>query len=212
MSWVRRYRDMMQNEEVLQELQSVYDFLRCANEQKRKSDAIFVFGHIDARIAAHAASLWHQGIAPRIIVTGKGRKSITGFDTEADFFASVIAENGVPESAVLRERKSLNTLENVIFGMDACHASGFFPTSLTLCAFPGLLRRSRATFAKQFPTIITSCSGPVIPLEEFVRDRIVRLLAEFNRFDEYEKKGDIARVAVPVEIKKNVTHIRALLT
>ncbi len=79
-----------------------------------KADAIFVFGNRSrAPLAEKAASIYHDGLAPRIIVSG----GVYGeFDkTEAIDITDRLVELGVPRDIILVENKAHNTGENVIF-------------------------------------------------------------------------------------------------
>ena len=64
-----------------------------------------------------AARLYHRGVAPRIIVTGgvysPGEK--TELISETAAMRMFLGDLGVPQSAIVEESKSLNTLENVAF-------------------------------------------------------------------------------------------------
>ncbi|KKR09717.1 MAG: hypothetical protein UT39_C0029G0006 [Candidatus Woesebacteria bacterium GW2011_GWA1_39_21] len=188
------------------------DFLTESTSENELSviDAIFVFGHYDPRIAFHAAHLYKIGKAKKIILSGKGRDKIpNGFITEADFYASLIKKEGVPQSVLILEKESTNTLENVQFGIKTCDKSRFFPKSLILCAVPPLLRRSCATFRKQYPSIIVCGSEPKISGEEYITEsRLRRIVAEFDRLKEYADKGDIIDVQIPEKVANALQEIR----
>lgn len=196
------------------ELRIVLDFLVESVPENilPQTDGIFVFGHYEPMIAHHAAKLWKRGGVRHIVISGKGRDKIpAGFETEADFYASVLEFAGVPKEALIFEKRATNTLENVIFGMDACRKAGFFPKSLLIVAVPPLLRRSCATFRKQFPDINVFGSAFPIPENWYEPRRILRLLAEFDRLDEYAKKGDIVSVKIPEEVSSAAKKIRTQL-
>ncbi len=172
-------------------------------------DAIFVFGHYEPKVAHHAAKLYQKGKAPYIIISGKGRDAIPeGFGTEADFYASLVESDGVPKQALILEKQSTNSLENVLLGIAACQEMGIHPKSLILCAMPPLLRRSCATFRKQFPEITVYGSAFPMPKEWFTARRIDRLLGELERLDDYVKKGDIVKVEIPHEVRSSAETIR----
>jgi len=65
----------------------------------------------------HAARLFHRGLAPRIIVSGGSFLVATGqappTQTEALAMRQFLVALGVPESAIVMEGKSLNTIENM---------------------------------------------------------------------------------------------------
>jgi uncharacterized SAM-binding protein YcdF (DUF218 family) len=197
-------------EQIETSFKKVLDFLADQTPKGKlpKADAIFVFGHTDPRIAEHAVHLYKSKKAKMIILTGKGRKDIPNFESEANYYASLIENDGIPKSSLILENLSMNSLENVLFGMKACHDNNFHPKSLIIVAVPPLLRRSRATFEKQFPKIKIYSNGPDIPLEEYLQ-HTERILGEFDRFDEYSKKGDIASVKVPQSVQDEVQSIKS---
>jgi uncharacterized SAM-binding protein YcdF (DUF218 family) len=64
----------------------------------------------------HAARLYKQGVAPKIIVSGGdvlGRSGGVSFDTEANAMAQFLTDLGVPASAIVSEAQSVNTRENI---------------------------------------------------------------------------------------------------
>lgn len=91
-----------------------------------KADLIIVPGNTWPQSARRAAALYHEGMAPYIVVSGrysKGQQTFAGaacegdrykgaYMTEADFLTDVLIREGVPETAVLQERKAEFTLEN----------------------------------------------------------------------------------------------------
>ncbi|HUT96250.1 MAG TPA: YdcF family protein [Candidatus Paceibacterota bacterium] len=199
-------------EQIKTSFKRVLDFLtdQTPEEKLPKADAIFVFGHTDPRIANHAAHLYKLKKAKMIILTGKGRKNIPNFESEASYYASLMESDGIPRSSLILEDLSMNSLENVLFGIKTCHDNNFFPNSLIIVAVPPLLRRSRATFEKQFPNIKIYSSSPDIPLEEYLQ-HAKRILEEFDRFDEYSKKGDIASVKVPQGVQDAIQSIKLII-
>ena len=91
-----------------------------------KADLIIVPGNTWPQPARRAAALYHEGMAPYIVVSGRyseGQQTFAGaacegdrykgaYMTEADFLTDVLIREGVPETAVLQERKAEFTLEN----------------------------------------------------------------------------------------------------
>jgi hypothetical protein len=74
---------------------TVWDYMLMHHEIK-SADAIFVLGSSDIRTAERAAELWHQGLAPYIIFSGKHGKIPFFEKTEAETFADRAHELGVP--------------------------------------------------------------------------------------------------------------------
>jgi len=65
-------------------------------------------GGLNADRARHAAELYHAGVAPWILCTGRG-------DCESN--AACLRRHGVPASAILSEDRSANTSENARFSL-----------------------------------------------------------------------------------------------
>jgi uncharacterized SAM-binding protein YcdF (DUF218 family) len=59
----------------------------------------------------HAAALWREGIAPKIVVTG-GKQPGDRF-TEAEAGAAYLHQRGVPDDAILRETTSRSSWESL---------------------------------------------------------------------------------------------------
>lgn len=205
-----------ERQERIRELARVLiDFLSESTREEKLpvADALFVFGHYDPHPALQAAKLWNMGKAPTIIISGKGRDKIPqGFETEADFYASLIKNEGVPQSALVLEKESTNTLENVQLGMAMGETSGLHATSLILCALPPLLRRSLATFRKQFPDVSVYGSAYEMPTDEFLTPaRLRRIVGEFDRLHDYAEKGDIISVEIPEPTQRALEELERLL-
>ncbi|OGM98142.1 MAG: hypothetical protein A2735_00335 [Candidatus Yanofskybacteria bacterium RIFCSPHIGHO2_01_FULL_41_21] len=208
-------KEQKERQERIRELtQVLIDFLSesIVDEELPVVDAIFVFGHYDSRPAIQAAKLWKMGKAPKVIISGKGRDKIpSGFETEADFYASLIQKEGVPMSALILEKQSTNTLENVRFGVS--EASDLHPTSFILCALPPLLRRSIATFKKQFPHVSVCGSAFEMSTDEFLAPvRLQRIISEFERLHDYAQKGDIVSVEITDSVQNALEELKKLLS
>lgn len=201
--------------DVNEKVEKIIEFLIEAepDESLPKTDAIFVFGHYDLRVAEQAANLYFSGKAPKIILTGRSgkiHKIPTNFESEAEYFADFLKKKGIPESALILEEQSTNSLENVLFGVKKAESLNFFPRSLILCAMPPLLRRSRATFKKQFPKIKVFSSAFPLGKEEWQTPaRIRRILGEIDRLQDYAQKGDIAHIEIPFSILKSCEEVRS---
>jgi len=113
------------------------------------ADAILVLGRrlqdnlptavFQARLA-HAAALWSQGIAPRILVAG----GLTGKATisEAEAGRTWLQAHGIPPEAILAEDRSQHTLENLFWVRELARAEGW--RTLILVSDPLHLARARA--------------------------------------------------------------------
>ena len=87
------------------------------NNSIEKSDCILVLGSHDTRVAERAAELFLEGWAPLLIFSGGlGRLTDGVFaETEADKFAAIAVDKGVPAQSILIENRSTNTGENIVF-------------------------------------------------------------------------------------------------
>ena len=63
--------------------------------------------------AVHAAKLWHQGLAPVIIVSGGAWPSKPPKPPEAQWMTGFLLDLGVPQTAILKESQSTTTRENL---------------------------------------------------------------------------------------------------
>src|SRR4051794_20336989 len=95
-------------------------WLASRRDDARPSDAIVVLGaaQYDGRPSAvlaarldHAMTLYRDGIAPRIVVTG-GRRAGDRF-TEATAAATYLHDHGVPDQAILRETTGRSSWESL---------------------------------------------------------------------------------------------------
>jgi uncharacterized SAM-binding protein YcdF (DUF218 family) len=99
---------------------------RGSRDDSRPADAIVVLGAAQwngvpsplfKRRLDHAIELYHDGIAPVLIVTGgKGRE--LDITTEAEAAEEYAIAHGVPKTAILSEDRGTNTLES-LRGVDA---------------------------------------------------------------------------------------------
>lgn len=190
-------------------LKTVFDFLTQADSDAAipACDAIFVFGTTSGDVAKHAASLYLKGKAPRMIISGwhgHGKnEGPFGFPSEAEYLASVAEGEGVPKQAIILEMRATNTYENAIFGMQACKDAAFSPASIVIVAIPYLLRRARATFAKNFPDV--KIYGSAMPVGEdfFTPYRLERIKGELPRLVKYAEGGTIVPTIIPEDVKKS---------
>lgn len=95
------------------------------NKKPEQSDVLFVYSGTHPGHWEKAIEAYHNGYAKDIIVTGG--KSLTGVahpdwdsevSSEADVILSHLHNAGVPEDCITYEKKSTNTLENVIYAKE----------------------------------------------------------------------------------------------
>jgi uncharacterized SAM-binding protein YcdF (DUF218 family) len=192
-------------ESLRSDINTVLSFLSLSTYQRSFSsdiEIIFLFGHYEPMIARHAASLWHSHRQSFVLVSGKGRDKIPeGYTTEAAYYTDILIQSGVPSENIIGENRATNTLENILFGVsEARDVLGAFE-NVVLCALPPLLRRTEATFRKQFPEVSIFTSAFPLPDDWWTKKRVVRFMQEIDRMDEYGRKGDMCIVDIPEYIR-----------
>ena len=197
-------------------LRPLWEFLAVA-ELPRRADVIFVFGSKDFAVPARAAELFHEGHAPRVLVTGSfGRMTRGVFEKEeALVFRDRLIEAGVPTSSIIVEPEASNTLENVRFGMAALRRNGVLPRSALLVAKGFVMRRCVATFTRQCSEVrVQPCpptSGLVEATDRSRTDFAARLLAEVERLERYAAQGHISPQHVPRGVRQAASLVRRAL-
>lgn len=125
-------------------------------DEPQKADVIFVPGSEEGALAKTAAKLYLEGYAPLIIPSGKYAKwtghSIVGeFETESDYFAHLMLEEGVPEAAILKEREATYTYQNAINTRKLLDERGIEVKRAILCCQAYHARRSKLYYQVLFP-------------------------------------------------------------
>lgn len=167
------------------------------NHSLERMDCILVLGSHDLRVAERGAELYLQGWAPLIIFSG-GLGNLTQHiwkEPEADQFAEIAIQKGVPEEAVLIENQSANTGENILFTQSLLHKKNLQPLSFIVVQKPYMERRSYATFMKHWPdknVIVTSpqisfdhYATSLIPMESVINN----MVGDLQRIKVYPSKG-----------------------
>lgn len=163
----------MVTEEAIQLAQKLWDYHHMHHELK-PSDCILVLGSHDKRVAERGAELYLEGFAPFILFSGGlGRLTQDLWrQTEADLFAGIAMEMGVPKEAILIENRSTNTGENILFSQQVLKEKGMDPERFIVIQKPYMERRSFATFKKHWPEKEVLVTSPQIPFEDYATEEI----------------------------------------
>jgi uncharacterized SAM-binding protein YcdF (DUF218 family) len=156
--------------------QIIWDYMRFEQPLK-KADVIIGLGSTDIRTAEWCAKLYHDGYAPYILFTGaRGRMTREAFtENEADVYAERAIELDVPESVILKESRTTNTGENIIYSHRLLQEMGLSAKSLIIVTKPYMLRRAYATFMKQWPDETKpdiQCSAIDVSFAEYCEDEM----------------------------------------
>jgi uncharacterized SAM-binding protein YcdF (DUF218 family) len=173
-----------------------------------KADCILALGSHDLRVADRAAELYLQGWAPLVIMSG-GLGNLTQnmwTESEADKFARIAIEKGVPADAILVENKSANTGENILFTQQLLQQKGLDPQNFIVVQKPYMERRSYATFKKHWPNKNLLVTSPQLAFEEYATadipmDRVINIMVgDLQRIRFYPAKGFQVYQEIPAEI------------
>ncbi len=162
-----------------------------------KADCILVLGSHDLRVADRGADLYLEGLAPILIFSGGLGNLTLGMWTEpeANKFARIAIEKGVPADAIYIENKSTNTGENIIFTGRLLKEENLRPSSFIVVQKPYMERRSYATFKKHWPDKKLLVTSPQIPFDEYSNEeipleRVINIMVgDLQRIKLYPEKG-----------------------
>jgi uncharacterized SAM-binding protein YcdF (DUF218 family) len=197
----------MITKEILIEAQKLWDYHHL-HHTPEKTDCILALGSHDLRVADRAAELYLQGWAPLLIVSG-GLGNVTRgvwTEMEADRFARIAIEKGVPAAAIVIENQSTNTGENILFTQRLLQEKGLDPQSFFLVQKPYMERRSYATFKKHWPEKKLIVTSPQIsledyPTEEITMEKVINIMVgDLQRIRIYPAKGFQIPQEIPDEV------------
>lgn len=187
-----------------------------------KSDCIFVLGSNDVRVAEYAAQLFLEGWANILIFSGGVGRLTEGIfqETEAQTFANIAMDLGVPPDAIIIEDKATNTGKNVQFTYQLTKELGLDLQTFILVQKPYMERRTYATFAKQWPTeyqriAVTSTKMDFCDYfsEDIDLDTVVRaMLGDFERIKTYPELGYQIEQEIPAHIEESYNEIKRVFS
>lgn len=196
--------------EFLPSLQILWDYL-CLHQTPQQAEVIVGFGSFDDSVAKRAAQLYLQGYAPKLLFTGGlGRCTDGRFpEPEAVRFARVAMALGVPEADILREDRSANTKENILFTRAMLEACAIPHRSILGVHKPYMERRITAAMGVYWPEQIFYVTSPAMTVPEYLQsatrqglpqaEAISVIVGDFQRIDLYAKKGYQLPQEIPEE-------------
>lgn len=171
------------------------------NEKINKSDVIIGFGSHDLNVAKRCAELFLDGYGDMIIFTGGfGRITKPLWNiTEAEKFAEIAINMGIPKNKIIIENKASNTGENIKYTKETLRNLNLSPTSFIMVDKPYRERRTYATLKKQWPEIDFNITSPQYTYEEYCNfysqgeisknEFISIMVGDLQRIDLYGKNG-----------------------
>ena len=120
------------------------------------ADIIFVMGSNDIRVAEYAADLYLERYAPKILFSGgiahqNDLLKTNWAKSEAETFAQVAIDKGVPINQIIIEMNSTNSGENIVFSTKILAEKGIKYRSILAVQKPYMERRALATMQIYWP-------------------------------------------------------------
>jgi uncharacterized SAM-binding protein YcdF (DUF218 family) len=165
-------------------------------------------GSHDTRVAERAADLYHQGWAPLLIFAGGLGRLTEGMwtETEADLFARIAKERGVPAENILVENRSTNTGENIQLVRQLLSDKNLDPQTFIVVQKPYMERRSLATFEKNWPGKQFVVTSPQISFEDYptadiTLEQVINIMVgDLQRIKVYPGKGFQTYQHIPPDV------------
>lgn len=180
-------------------VQIIWDYMLVGHEL-RKSDCIFVLGSYDMRVADYAIDLYKQGYAPYLLFSGgviqqNDMLNVYWGDTEADYFAQLAIEQGVPADKILIENQATNTGGNFTCTTTLLDKLGHDFDSFILVQKPFMERRVLATALKLWSDKQFVVTSPAIKCQDYLsgelpKDGLIQyIVGDFQRVKLYGENG-----------------------
>jgi uncharacterized SAM-binding protein YcdF (DUF218 family) len=197
----------MITKEVLIDARKLWDYHHL-NHIPENADCILVLGSHDLRVADRGAELYLQGWAPILIFSGGLGNVTKGIwkDPEADRFARIALDKGVPAEAIFIENRSTNTGENILFTQKLLQEKGLDPRTFLLVQKPYMERRSYATFKRHWPEKKLIVTSPQISFEDYPTgeiplEKVINIMVgDLQRIRIYPAKGFQIPQDIPDEV------------
>lgn len=183
-------------DEQWRDAERIWDYHQMGHELRHVDVAIGLGSH-DLGVATFAAELYRAGLFPVLVFSG-GSSPTTAVRFprgEAVHYREHAMTLGVPDSAILVERKAGNTGQNVSLSRALLTDHGHAPRSVLLISKPYMERRAYATCRKVWPEVEVVCASEPLKLDDYVRsigdEKLVvdMLVGDLQRVVEYPKQG-----------------------
>ena len=161
-------------------------------------DLCFVLGSPSISSVVPAVDLFLRGLTPKILISGHGPRRWQ--KSECDVYKTYAVEKGVPEQAILLERRARNTLQNFTFSKDVIGRELGWDhlKRIAIAAKPFHMRRALMTARKHWPShvqylMLPSNAPDDPPAETWWQTEAGRrfVLAELRAIGTYALEGHI---------------------
>lgn len=155
-------------------IKDISDFIFIEDKPER-ADIIFLPGGAHAEVPLKGAEMYREGYAPLVMPSGKyaidkgafeGVASFADvynkeYETECDFYKDVLLSGGVPEDAIICERKATFTKMNAVNSRKLCEKLGIKVKKAMICCKSFHARRCLMYYSYAFP----DCEFVVVPTD-----------------------------------------------
>ncbi len=190
----------------------IWDYM-CLNIKPEKAECIVAFGSVNDEVAQRAAELYKQNFAPKILFSGGLGRNTENMWTvaEADRFAGIAINMGVPKEDIIIENKSTNTAENIEFTKEILKNLNFKAEKILVVHKPFMERRIYAALKKQWPEVNAFITSPQISMQQYIENSVKQgltkktaidvIVGDFQRIELYAEKNYQIKQHIPEEVK-----------
>lgn len=186
-------------------IQILWDYMRM-NHEIKYSDCIIGLGTMDTNVANIASELYLNGYANKLIFSG-GLGKITyklWNETEAEKFAKIAIEKGVPSKDIYLEKESTNTGDNFRFSKRLIENLKLDIKSCIVVCKPYDEKRAYAAFKKIMPEYDVIIHSENISCEEYYKrngnEWVNVLVGDIQRMKLFYEKGWQIKMNIPQNV------------
>lgn len=201
-------------ESILKLTQILWDFNKLNQKLEQSYDLAIIGGSSDISVAKFVAKLYKDGIVKKLIFSGNFSKSQNWPKTEAETFANIAIDLGVPKNDILVETKAVNTGENITLSQKIIMDKKLKANKILLIHKPYVERRFLATFEAQWTgKCEVQVASESITLENYLeriekentqtkQEVIEKIVANTFKMEKYAKLGFQSPQKIPTKIQK----------
>lgn len=186
-------------------IQILWDYMRM-NHEIKYSDCIIGLGTMDTNVANIASELYLNGYSDKLIFSG-GLGKITyklWNETEAEKFAKIAIEKGVPSKDIYLEKESTNTGDNFRFSKRLIENLKLDIKSCIVVCKPYDEKRAYAAFKKIMPEYDVIIHSENISCEEYYKrngnEWVNVLVGDIQRMKLFYEKGWQIKMNIPQNV------------
>ena len=191
----------------IEQIQILWDYMKM-NHEIRNADCIIGLGTVDINVANIASELYLKGYANKLIFSG-GLGKITRKlwnEPEAEKFAKIAIQRGVPSNNIYLEKESTNTGDNFRFSKKLIENLKLDIKSCIIVCKPYDEKRAYATFKKIMPEYDGIVYSENISCEEYYQkygnEWVHVLVGDIQRMKIFYEKGWQIKMDIPQNVWK----------